>query len=396
MLARWETNVVNGMLFDGDYNTFANLPRGHRVVARLNANMWTYWTVQPKLAGLYSRGTILDCICKAMMDRDPSVLMAKNDTSPTPWPQDGPNGMYMARNMIRFMRTWATERVTSGFWVSHRYPTGSIMTAVGEDGKFGQVYLVKGHASVIAELVPQLPFSCRATLLPLYDSWTYDGVIHPNPHLDASFSARGKKNLEEHVKKAIIEGNVSWRGPSADKWQYPPPEFPEIAFESNGEVGLKWTKHDVECRNSETRVQGLQEQATAEHMALGRKIAAAAKAKGGIDTSPSPQNTWVIRRYGYSYKENPNGIALLMTHGLPITDLHFNVDHSRKNDKDYVPTYNLKEALQFILKGLKSTRLADTVQPDEFSIVASLDKVLKQCFEEKGQTAPSVRWVSAK
>jgi hypothetical protein len=389
MLARWETNIVNGMMFQGQYQEFITLPRGHPSIARLNANMWTWWAVSPKLAGVSGHGPVLDVVGKAILDNDSSKMFAKNDKL---WPQDGPQGSYMARNMLRFMRTWTTERVTDEFWVSHKHKTGSIMTSF-RDGQLGQVYLVKGHASVIAELMPQLPFCVQATLLPLYDCWTYDGVVTANP---ISLSSAQKRALDEHVKRAIIEEKVSWRGVNADKWQYPPPDLPGIKRETETEVELDWRAHDAEFRNMTDSFKA-EEKVTEAHLELGRQIVKAALAKNWTDPSPdaNPEDTWVIRRFGYSYEENPNGIAIILSLGQPVTNIHFAVDHKRRKDRKYVPTYKLEDLLKGILKGLRGhgPRLSGLVQPDELSLVRPLENVFRTCFGEKGKSGPIVHWV---
>lgn len=366
---------------------FANLPRGHPVLGRLNANMWTWWAANPKLAGISARGTISDMVARSIIDNDPSRQLAREDKL---WPQDGPAGSDLAQNLIRFMKTWATDRVTCDFFVSHRYKTGSIMTSF-RDGEFGQVYLVRGHNSVIAEMGP-LPLSCRATLLPIYDCWTYDGIIIATPQ---RLSVSQKKALDVHVQKAIIDKSVSWRGPRAKTWKYPPPPFPTIKIETDDETILDWGSHVDEYTTSGKFEES--EEITTGHINLGRKIVQVALVKGGFSpTTGVPESHWIIRRLGYSYEENPQGMALIMCNSMPLGQLSFEVDHVRGQNKaeKYIPTYNLMELLRGILDGIEMAPLAPLIQPDELAVVRPLQQVLKQCFEEKGETAPDVHWVS--
>jgi hypothetical protein len=388
MLARYESNMINGNLFRGDYREFIDLPRSHPTLAQLNASMWTWWTVPPKLAGIHGRGSISDLISVAVMENDISLVVATEDKL---WPQDGEKGAHLVRNMVRAMRTWADQRVYETFWVSHKFKTGSIMT-VYRDGTFGQVHLVKGHNSVIAELCPQLPFCCRATLLPIYDLWTYDGIVTAKALRP---SAKQVRDLEAHVNKAILEKKVSWGGPIAKHWHYPPPPFPRNKNTTGEELDLDWSSHeDAHCNpfiNTEES-----EEINDVDLDVGRMIVKAALSKGGIYSSPEAQNVLVIRRMAYSYGENPNGIAMLMQRGMPIGPLMFEVDHDRGEDPNdnYIPTYNLREVLGGILEAAMKHRLPSIIQPDELAVVRPLDRVLKQCFEEKEANAPTVLWVS--
>ena len=100
MLTRYDTNIINGNPLPGEYRDFINLPRGHPGLAQLNANMWTWWTVPPKLAEVCGRGTVSDLICVALADNDPSLVMAEEDKL---WPKDDEKGVHLARNMVRFM-----------------------------------------------------------------------------------------------------------------------------------------------------------------------------------------------------------------------------------------------------------------------------------------------------
>ena len=390
MLGRFESNAINGNFFRGDQRDFFSLPRNSLVLARLNASMWTWWTVHPKLAGIHSRGSISDLICAAVSDNDISLQVASRDEL---WPQDGEKGAHLVRNMIRAMRTWADQRVHETFWVSHKFKTGSIMTAY-RDGTFGQVYLVKGHSNVIAELCPRLPFCCRATLLPIYDLWTYDGIITAS---EVRPSPKQACDLEAHVNKAILEKKVSWRGPIAEQWQYPPPPLPRNKDTTGREADMDWSSHEDAHSNPFINTEE-SEEINAVDVDLGRRIVKAAISKGGIDSSTEwqGQDTLVIRRFGYSYRENPNGIAMLMQRGGSIGLLTFKVDHDRGKDPNdnYIPTYNLREVLGGILEAAMQIRLPNIIQPDELAVVQPLERVLKQCFEEKGAEAPKVVWVS--
>lgn len=392
MIARWESNIINGSPFPGSYVDFKNLPRNHPILQRMNANMWTWWTVPPKLAGINSRGAISDVVCDNLMGNDPSIAMAKEDKL---WPSDGEKGVHLIRNMVRAMRSWADQRVHETFWVSHQFKTGSVLTTY-RDGEFGQVYLVKGIASVIAELGrAELPFCFRATLLPIYDLWTYDGMITVKYNVRPTTKMR--KDLEAHVRKAMVEQKVSWRSPYAEQWQYPPPPFPPKKDCPDDEVELDWSKHEDGYSNPNINTEE-EEEITEEHLEIARKIVRVAISKGGVDTTNSTENSLVIRRTGYSYAENPNGTAMI-THGagMLLAPIMFEVDHKRGEDPNdkYIPTYNLRDSLNGLFEAAKRYQLSENIHPDELGVVRPLEKVLKEAFEEEGATAPSVDWVSS-
>jgi len=390
MCARWETNKINGNMYEGDHADFIRLPRENPILTQLNANMWTWRTVAPKIAGIHGRGRIADLVCHALMNDDDSSEQAQTDK---PWPLDGPNGIHLARNMVRAMKDWAVHRVTDMFLVSHKFKTGSIMTTFHQDGRLGQVYLVKGYGTAIAEMGPELPFCCRTTLLPIYDCWAYDGYLTMGA---PNISPKLKRALQAHVRKAIIEEKVSWRGPNAEKWEYPPPQFPKVNSDSNDELELDWSAYDIDpSSNLDTNnaTEEKEETITSEHRAIGRKIVQASLQKGGLDYS-SPTNGWAIRRIGYSYQDNPNGIAMVMSEGMPVISMKFKVDCDRSSDPSYIPTYKLKELLNGILKAAKMVSIPPLILADELAVVSPLQTILTECFEEKGATVPNVLWVS--
>lgn len=155
-LARFEQNSITGLPFEGSYQEFAHLPRSHPLLARLNADMWTYWLIDPKSTAFTStHGTILDVVSCEFLRRGPEAYGSFYAQQDKPWAQDGPGGRYLGQNMLRFMRLFAQERVTGSFWVTNKYKTGSIMVACTDPEEyespediinFGEVYLVKGKS----------------------------------------------------------------------------------------------------------------------------------------------------------------------------------------------------------------------------------------------------------
>lgn len=256
-----------------------------------------------------------------------------------------------------------------------------------------------GHNSVIAELTGgPLPFKCRATLLPIYDLWTYDGSIMVDNTVRLTPSQ--KKKLDDHVKTKIIRKEVSWRSPIAATWKYPPPPAPVVRHMDDHGVELNWEEHDkFDGNNIESPhlpSSDSSEKITEEHLELGRKFVKSVQINGGIyvvDDNPASY-AWTVRRLGYSYKENPDGKALIMNNGEIFGFVSFEVDHEQgKNNRKYIPTYNLKELLTgLIATSMQKCIIGKIINIDEYSLVSSLQEVLTKCFEEENMELPNVYW----
>jgi hypothetical protein len=171
---------------------------------------------------------------------------------------------------------------------------------------------------------------------------------------------------------------------------------PTIKVETDSEVELDWSSHEEEHTNPNLNTDETEE-INLEHVELGRQVAKLALAKGGLSTREDFSDAWVIRRMGYSYEANPDGVAMILSTDRPLGTIYFDVDRERGRNsnkrKPYIPTYNVKNALEGLLEGQgMGHRLAQTINPDELAVVRPLEQVLKQCFEEQGGTVPSVLW----
>jgi len=405
MLARWESNSIQDYLFKGSYETFCSLPRNDLIIGRLNSFLFTWWRNNPNLVGITAPGSICDAVARSVMDTHEEISkgltefskgLTKQDISQK-WNVDGPSGRDMVRNFLRFMRSWEQERITGYFFVVGVYKTGTIMVHVesiedGEDVSLGKVYLVKGHNAAVGEL-RKLPFYCHATLLPIYNIWTYDGIViefHCN-----KLTNQLQDKLNEYVDEAIERNLVCWKSSLADYWMTtPPPIIPSIVSQSKNEVVMDW--HDESMfSNSKIETNYAEETISEEHLEMGRKIAQ----KVNIDANGG---SLIFRRDGYSLEENPNGTCMILYNhdgqAEPVRNFqctaekdHFDIN---ENDDMDAPTYNLKGVLEGIIKSLEyiPNLLPGCILLDELAIVRPLNEVLEQCFREANKRSLTIEW----
>lgn len=65
----------------------------------------------------------------------------------------------------------------------------------------------------LTRLQLQLPGFCESTILPLYDIWTYDGILIPGRYILSSVGGKKfDKRLRNHVAAAVAMRNVSEEG----------------------------------------------------------------------------------------------------------------------------------------------------------------------------------------
>jgi hypothetical protein len=431
--ARWHYNAILSSPFPGTFDDFSNLPSNDPFLMFLNKGLFDWWTTAPNAVGL-SDGTILDSTVHRILDdhRTMSLRLARRDEL---WPKDGPEGANIVQNMIQFMRTWDTERVSGSFWITHIFPTGTVMVHVpnninnnnndeeGNPTSLGQVYLVKGHASVVGELSSSMPVLRETTILPIYDCWTYDGLLlFDEEHQDEQVGDAFRKELHDHVFNAIYSRSVSWRGPSAangawDSMAPLPVESPNNSNNNNNNNNnnngedvvverefsvLNWPDSDFDDLHSLPPNEAI----TEEHWKLGRDIADFIKVKKVPIDEPDGRNRYissmVYRRLAYSYQENPNGLCTLsLDRNERIRPVHM-FCYPVENEVD-TPTYNLGHTLQAFLdmlqesykSGGKPVVVASTIMPDEISVVLPFNTILRKCLqEEKGIRPPFVEWVS--
>jgi hypothetical protein len=416
--AKWFVIEVEGIEFPGDLNHFMSLPLSHPFHMETSARMFDYWTEPPFRCSRSRRrfGTALDYVVGMFMFNfedveEHSVSKARYDKL---WPADGNQGKDMVRNFFHFLKSWKEERVTGGFWVTDIFKTGTVMVHLldlNDPESFSTVYIVKGHNDPIGDLVEQsagqLPGFCEATILPLYDFWTYDGTAMEGKY---SLGDVGGPIFEEklrlHVMKAISSHTVSWRGPSAEQgsWDFEknePPPIPRFRVNEGNYFVMDWQDSVEETAPSSIDVSLDDEQFTADETAAAKEIAAMAHELGGArnlgESEPRQRHAALtVRRLGDSYEENPNGICTLLDTRIekePIHAFHFAVaDHCITT----IPRYSLKDLLQAILAAMKEASplpLVECILIDDRTLLRPLDTIMVHTFEEVGLLAPEVDYL---
>ena len=419
MLARWQVNVLGGRTVATSIPEFFTLPRSHPGLCELNKDIFMWWTTNPKIAGhRNTQGTILDVLVQRLFAEESQDAYEEVLQEAPLWRADGPNGEYLARNYCRFLRTWETDRVVGAFMVYKVYPTGTIMVKVQEhvddldtiEQALGTVYLVKGHSSVIGNLFPRLPMFCKTTLYPIYDLWTYDGIVQAANRWAGMRFPNFTQALDQHVSKALDEGTVSWRGPSAHLWEtLPPPPFPTLmSNEADDEIVLDWSSYSeqgssrtYDNQSTNRHVVGKSRevvQITEVHKERADKIAQSiARYPMRCSNDPShPHFTSVtFRRFGYSVKENPNMLCTILLHRLsqaiPVGMFPFEWSPSGNDDK--IPTYTLLEIMDEFLQVLTEQKeTPNVVMVDELAVVGPLKTLLEEACETRKVSSPEVMW----
>lgn len=378
-------NVLNGLsYFQGEFSAFMRLPRGDPRIQQANANVYTFYNIKPSLAG-YSSGdkdlSILDMTVATLVTNASKAIQHFGQKAK--WHKDGPNGELIARNMVRFMKSWETERIYSKFWVVRVAPGGTLLVSENEDGNLENVYLAKGLGSQIAELFPPgtLPVAAFMTLIPIYDFLVYDGIATAL-FVGRQTNASKKKKILEMIEIAIRTETLIYQGKSASMglWDSEPPALPTIDVD-RGTVDWSGVE-DAESAMMQTVVETTDEQKQA-----AMEIAKFAKKKGFKNVqatkNTSMKSVLIVRRFAYSKKENPDYMCGFM----------FNEQLGHLFSFKNWPTYTLEELLRETLVALKQLpKMPKMLWVDEKSLVQSLQDILRDAFDEIGLECIRVQW----
>jgi len=401
--------LASSPFFGGGMQALQQIPIAHPVVMELQSCMFDYWEAKPSRCSRTRErfGTAIDYIFGLAKSNygdldQKSKKLARFDKL---WEADGPQGRNMMRNFFHCMKSWKKEHVRGGFWITDVYKTGTVMVHLSDienPESFSTVYLVKGHADAIGNLVERersLPAFYETTILPLYDFWTYNGICATAGHSEAKFASEAFKNkLESHVLGAIYSRKVSWRGPSAEKglWDFKNdvPPMPTVVAEKGSYFKVDW--HDGTNDADSTF------EFSESNLSMARQIAKTAVELGGTrkldeDEGEDHENkisVLIVQRLGYSYEDNPNGICTMLDRRVgSIRDVHvlkFNVDHENKT---IVPTYTLGDVLGGIFGAMKESAplpFVSMIVADDRTILPSLDQILVKAFAEEGVVAPLI------
>mmetsp|Transcript_3513 Transcript_3513/g.6430 ORF Transcript_3513/g.6430 Transcript_3513/m.6430 type:complete len:559 (-) Transcript_3513:84-1760(-) len=377
-LARWESNIICGNKLTNTYESFVKIPRSNPEMGRLNSLTFTYWHTSPALAGYHGvEKPLFDSTVDTLADQEDHIC-SKLGTE-TKWKADGPNGKYVVRNFVRFMRSWEKERITGEFWVMKVVPTGTIMVLKGE-GELGPVYLVKGMDSVIGDLCPSLPCFVTATLLPVYNSLVYDGMLVA-ARFPVSIALKGQ--LETLVESAVTNKTVITQGKSSalGLWDSDPPPLPPVT-EHGTKPSTRIAGGAINVGDDTFEVTKAQEKLARKIL----KIAAKKQSPGGNGSDGNPV-ALVFRRFGYTKKENPMKMVVVLNAGNFLHTFSY-------KGKD---TYTVDEFLQELLVVFQQTPMGmpDLLMPDELSVVKPLQMIMEKAYDAQDTRTikkVSVRW----
>ena len=178
--AKWYVAQIEDLGFTGRIDEFFLLPHQHPIQREVTLRFFDYWKEPPFRCSRSNEkfGTVLDFVVGSAMSTPHALEEISSNTFAIHdkiWPADGPNGQNMLRNFFHCMNSWKEEHVSGGFWVTDIYPTGTVMvhlSDIQDPESFSTVYLVKGHADVVGDLVKRLcggrlPGFCLSTILPL-------------------------------------------------------------------------------------------------------------------------------------------------------------------------------------------------------------------------------------
>lgn len=404
--ARWFVVEAEELKHVDSINQFLSLPLSHPFISFANHHMFDYWNEAPFRCSR-SRvrfGTALDYTVGMVMFNNDDLEEASREKARYSeiWPADGPQGKNLMRNFFHCMKSWNNERVTGGFWVTDEYKTGTVMvhlSDVYDPESFSTVYLVKGHNNTISELVKRqtgtLPGFCRTTILPLYDFWTYDGIVIPGKYQVRNI----EEKLREHVSKAIYSGNVSWRGRSSEKglWDFQnnPPPVPTYLINDGNHIVLDW--HDENFKNggrsnndSSTKVVYSDEE-----MEFARKIALSANRLGSTrklgEESNNVEGPYDPPCLSFRRKRGSNCCTVLDSRiGMPVHAFRFVDSDGTRN-----PTYSLVDLLKATFEAMEKASprpFVTCILIDNRTLVRSLDGILVNAFEELGLIAPEINF----
>ena len=404
---QWFVCEIGDVGFNGDLNDFFRLPLFHPVVKQANSIMFDYWKEPPfrcsRSSSSRQYGTALDYIVGLTMFNSPntegvSTEMARHDKL---WPADGASGKNMIRNFFHCMKTWNEERVTGGFWVTNVYKTGTVMvhlSDLNDPESLAGVYLVKGHTSVVGELIQQsegrLPGFCKTTILPLYDFWTYDGLIMPGLYKTTGPAFEGK--LREHVQTAIYSHTISWRAPSAEQglWDFEnhPPVLPTYLVNEGSHYVMDW--HDGGNEGSTTTQPSSNDalvEFSAEELDLAGNIAAMAVSLGGmrkldddvVEPADEPREVSAI-----TIRRVNRGFCTILDTRVETQPLH--AFHFVPKDTGSYPLQNVLQGVLAAINAAAPLPLAQCILIDDRDILRPLDSILVKAFGEVGLIAPRI------
>jgi hypothetical protein len=210
-------------------------------------------------------------------------------------------GMFKYKFDLDLVYAWPERRVCENFFVFCERKDGTIL--ISEDLKV--VYLVKGIAQSLGEVLPNRdmvprPYMIRTTNLPFAGYIVYDGLLAYLPHHIKDDKALQKK-LRATYSKAFNERKIRVREPQGDELGPPVIKAPPLMDPNESKSASSGQLAIVKSKISATS------EVTLQRLKTLRKL-----------TDPHPMSYWVLRRFDYTEKKNPEHLVTVMVQSGPL------------------------------------------------------------------------------
>ena len=430
MIGRWQMNESYDNVYDRSIplHQFLSMNRGDPRMYKVSTSMWTRWEMS--CGDEYNHQTVRELIEATLVTNVPAVcggvpLSAEVSTLdvrrrlPAPRGEAGEGPLESADrallgNLLRFLRTWGSERVSGPFYVVRDAPNGTLLvealdySAAGHGGGTAddakrRVYLALGGNSRIGELTMQNPINRRTphlaplvqlTLLPMLHFYIYDGIIGPVWQSEAHYGRPTRKALDKIVDRALLTGSIitcseRW---SSGEWQRPSAidlvdEVEKRSARIATEIHAHNASRDAGATPTAKATSETEEARRASAVPLTKKqrklalkiIKAVERARQrGGDIA---QGMVVIRRMGYTARENPGRAACLLHSITDRQGAGGALDFLTFRSKPL--TYTLNEALHALAK---QSALPPHISVDEISVIAPLKRAIAEAAKKQGST----------
>ena len=397
------------------------------IIMDLTGKMWSYWHSAPSGPGVYEM--LLDW-CK---DQAPSATSIRSREIGIAQKKQMTAALHLLAS--RELKSWPRQRVTGFFIFVKEAANGA---AILVDERLAHVYSVIGISCSIGELLRsngQAPPACLGlTLIPFMGSIVYDGTLRGKPlppHNDLQAELDAAVALAEREGKVLtqlptpvdaplegkpvrisglqakpeLNGQIARAGEfDGDKGRY------AVRLSSGARVALKpanlteVTEAEAEAAAPEgTRVGSA---LTPFQLEVRQEVSAMAPLAAdatmpGPDGRPAEMHFWVFRRYGYTERDNPEFMFMIMAGPMPLpaTDVGGGGPMSMMMDPNnfwhkcaaLVPTVD--EILRAFRSALKSRAWAGRGKPkaiaiDAKEIVSRLEEILQPTGVKAGYYPP--------
>ena len=366
--------------------------RSRAELSQMSNFMWTHWDLPPVDAGYKGAEhgfTIYELITSYLqhnVEHHIQMLSTKDQRgNPMGDPRiDGEKGEMLHPRFLQSVAAWGTERVPGYYWIVRDTPAGTLMCS--ED--LSIVYLVAGMVDKIGNIASRqgkLPVLLYTTLLPVFQYWTYSGQLQNfnTPEVRAKMKHIDVNAVRARVDDAVADGTVSTGvhgGGMLSMMSTTEPSSMTDCFPYTMEEMQRRVENGRDQNNSEADLAFALSTLTAP----GREYVEVIRAAAQDRMDPNPESQFVLRRFGYTKKENPDNEAgvLALPSGVLVGHVHF-----PEND-----TYTIMHALKaiaFILATGVSNKCPRKMMFDELTVIQPLKQALGGLVEIMYYAPPS-------